>query len=797
MRITRGTLGDDRTQDRRPRRPSGIGGVVAVAVVAALALLAGCTRDPDVTVEPMPGGPVEVSDIRLVSVQSCDELVRTAEERAQAQREQLERWEREQMERWDEVGGTVDASATSGAEADAMASAPATTVAPSSAASSESADGAQTRASGGGDVIAGTNNQEQGVDEGDLVVTDGRRLITLTGDGTLRVIELDDSPAIDGSVSLTAPSPGAPYGGTGQTGQLLLRGDEVVAVRATWEPTSGMPVVELARVDVAAPAAPTVVERARVAGELVATRMIDGTVRVVLRPTIGGPVVEPVPVPTVPDTTVPDTTVPTTVPDTTVPDTTVPTSTVPSTTVTSTTAPGSTTTTPPAAAVSEAAARLLPHRLTDDGGSEPLGGCGDVLMPAATSLPGDTGTSTADMGAIGVDDMASTSVMPTTTGVTVLTIGDTLGDLAPVTVEGGAETVYAGTDALYTTASAWDAEGSSTAVHRFDLTGDGPARYTGSGLVPGGVLNQYSLSDRDGALRVVTTTNTAGATPTDGPIGGPAVDIDRPSWAGTAGRITVLRPGDDGGLREVGHLDDLGAGEEVKSVRFIEDRAYVVTFRQTDPLFAVDLTEDTPRLLGELKIPGFSEYLHPVGDDRLLGIGSDADPTTGRVTGFKASLFDVSDPTAPKELDSFVEVGASSSVGQDPKSFNWDPVRSQAIVPVSTGSVFVPAPLPRTEPLPQTTPTTVVCPPDVECSFDGSAGIATDGVVAQSRNEAWIIGVDGDRLVRRGTIAHELGGWAHPILRSVVVDDSIWSVSEWAVGRTSATSPGDTALIGF
>ena len=97
--------------------------------------------------------------------------------------------------------------------------------------------------------------------------------------------------------------------------------------------------------------------------------------------------------------------------------------------------------------------------------------------------------------------------------MTVLTVGTTLGDLAPVTVEGGVETVYAGTDALYTTSTTWSptmggSGDSVTAVHRFDLTGDHAARYTGSGLVPGRMLNQYSLSDRGGALRVVTTAQT-------------------------------------------------------------------------------------------------------------------------------------------------------------------------------------------------------------------------------------------------------------------------------------------------
>jgi hypothetical protein len=281
----------------------------------------------------------------------------------------------------------------------------------------------------------------------------------------------------------------------------------------------------------------------------------------------------------------------------------------------------------------------------------------------------------------------------------------------------------------------------------------------------------------------------------------------------SAGRITVLRPDGDGTLREVGHLDDLGIGEQVKSVRFIEDRAYVVTFRQTDPLFAVDLSDDTaPRLLGELKLPGFSEYLHPIGDGRLLGIGSEADEDTGGVTGFKATLFDVSDPTDPKELDSFVEANATSAVGYDPHSFTWDPVRRQAIVPVATSGTFdcppnascvmpvEPIPMP-TEDLPtdelpadEVTSTTLACPPNAECG----PGFGGNVERVQPWTGVYVFGVEGDSIVVRGKVVHELAPSYFPqILRSVVVDDDLWTVSDAAVGRTDADRPTGVSLLRF
>ncbi len=799
---------DQSARERRAPTRAGRTRLTTTALVALVALAlfgaAGCTEDTDSSGRTLPSGqrPLELSDVRLVSATTCDDLVARAEEREQAIRDQVEYWN--EASQFDDVDGAVTASggsdaATSSDEATSSDKAapaagpvtdiPATTAAPMPSAAAD-ADGGGTgqEREAGGTVIAGTNNQEQGVDEGDLAKTDGKVLVTLSTDGTLRAVVLDDSPQVDGVLALDEP--GTPSGSSyGLSGQLMLRrtpsgGSEVVAVRASYSDQSGIPLVDIARIDLTDPTAPALTERARVAGELVATRMIDGVGRIVIRPALGTALVEPVPVPT---TSAPTTTTEAPAPSTTEPGT--------STTTSSTTTTTSPATTEPSDSepsdIPAAAAALLPQRLTAAGRTEALGGCDDVLSIPATSPIDPTGGATVDM------------AYPTTSGVTVLTVGATLGDLAPVTVEGGAETVYAGTDALYTTATTWSPTptggDSLTAVHRFDLTGEGPARYTGSGLIPGRLLNQYSMSDRSGELRVVTTAQTPvpqSQTPGSGKIVPDDAVVDIAPSSTTAGRITVLRPDDDGTLREVGHLDDLGRGEEVKSVRFVEDRAYVVTFRQTDPLFALDMSNDTPVLLGELKIPGFSEYLHPVGDGQLLGIGSDADPQTGQVTGFKASLFDVSDPTDPVELDSFTEANATSLVGQDPHAFTWDPVRSQAILPITIQPSFDRSRPPEAMPLPSTTPTIPACPPGADCG-SGSSGISVDEPYRAPWSGAWVIGVDGDRLVRRGTLTHDLGGSTDQILRSLVVDSSIWTVSDRAVGRSDATAPTATALIRF
>src|SRR5690606_20409958 len=107
--------------------------------------------------------------------------------------------------------------------------------------------------------------------------------------------------------------------------------------------------------------------------------------------------------------------------------------------------------------------------------------------------------------------------------------------------------------------------------------------------------------------------------------------------------------------RLVGRVRGLRKPETIRAVRFMGPVGYVVTFRQTDPLYVIDRSDPTePVAAGELKIPGFSAYLHPVAEGRLIGVGQDADPETGATKGLQISLFDVTDPTAPARLDTFM-----------------------------------------------------------------------------------------------------------------------------------------------
>lgn len=186
----------------------------------------------------------------------------------------------------------------------------------------------------------------------------------------------------------------------------------------------------------------------------------------------------------------------------------------------------------------------------------------------------------------------------------------------------------------------------ATDLHVFevaDLDPDlGPA-YVASGRVPGRLVDSFSLGEWEGDLRVATTDlNTRGGKLTS--------------------RVTVLRPSRDR-LRTLGAIQDIAPGEALYAVRFMGPRGYVVTFERVDPLFALDLSDPRdPRVGGELKVTGYSTYLHPVGDDHLLAVGMEVDPATNRTEGMQISLFDVSDIDRPELVDrTMIEAGEGMS----------------------------------------------------------------------------------------------------------------------------------------
>jgi uncharacterized secreted protein with C-terminal beta-propeller domain len=210
---------------------------------------------------------------------------------------------------------------------------------------------------------------------------------------------------------------------------------------------------------------------------------------------------------------------------------------------------------------------------------------------------------------------------------------------------------------------------SATDIHAFAIDDPTTAEYVGSGSVAGHLLNQFSMSEHEGVLRVASTT-------------------DPTWWQGEQqqpgeNRVTTLRL-EGGALAEVGRLAGLGVDERIFSVRFIGDLGYVVTFRQIDPLHVLDLSDPAaPRQVGELEVPGYSAYLHPVAPGRLLGVGVDATEDGMRI-GVQLSLFDISDPANPTRLQHLTLPQTSTEVEFDHRAFLWWAPTGQAVLPIDT-----------------------------------------------------------------------------------------------------------------
>ncbi|HEX9709665.1 MAG TPA: beta-propeller domain-containing protein [Candidatus Thermoplasmatota archaeon] len=215
-------------------------------------------------------------------------------------------------------------------------------------------------------------------------------------------------------------------------------------------------------------------------------------------------------------------------------------------------------------------------------------------------------------------------------------------------------------------ATLWQAWADVSTVHRLYIY-QGTVACALTGEVPGHVLNQFSMDEFGGHLRIATTEWRADRTAT------------------TLNHVFVL----NGTLDIVGSIEGMAPGESIQAVRFAGERAYVVTFEQIDPFFVLDLADPTaPSILGELKITGFSQYLHPISDSLVIGIGVETsmpDPT-GRVTrqGFKVSLFNVSDVSNPREVSKDVVEGLSvySEAQWDHHAFLWMPARSLLVLPL-------------------------------------------------------------------------------------------------------------------
>ncbi len=208
-------------------------------------------------------------------------------------------------------------------------------------------------------------------------------------------------------------------------------------------------------------------------------------------------------------------------------------------------------------------------------------------------------------------------------------------------------TVYCSSNTLYIACPNYSEKQTATEIHAFSLK-SGEIAYKGSTSVPGTCSGQYMMDQSGKYFRIATTDYNY------------RTDHDVSS-------LYVI----DENMKVIGKLENIAHDEQIKSVRFMGNTAYVVTFKNTDPLFAIDLSRpNKPEILGEVKLPGFSSYLHPLSENLLIGIGYDGDEENADFSKVKISLFDVSNKKKPKEITSHVMKNAECRVdSNDAKAF--------------------------------------------------------------------------------------------------------------------------------
>jgi uncharacterized secreted protein with C-terminal beta-propeller domain len=463
-----------------------------------------------------------------------------------------------------------------------------------------------------------TDDQVAGVDEPDTVKTDGRLVVTLT-DGTLRV--LDTRATVLGSLQLA--------GDTG--GGLLLSGTRVLVLSSTGTAgtgTTSLPAggydpayhpdeaavltpsaAQVAVVDLTDPAHPQLVRTFHFDGSIVAARLTGGEVRLVLRS--DGPRLG-------------------------------------LGYSSYQTDPSTVAATDRRLIAGSSLADWLPAWQVEspDGATtarQPVTACAAVAHPDQASGDSTVTVLSLDPGS----DTPGPGTSVVAAGTTVYATADHIYVAGPAAGTDGQ--VPAGQQTGCCTVA--PPTGATTRIYAFDTPASGAATFAGAGSVPGWLVNSYAMDeDPSGRLRVASTWSAAGT---------------------SQSQITILATA-GGRLSTVGSVTGLGQGEFIRAVRFIGDRAYIVTFRTFDPLYIVDLSNPShPELTGELDQPGFSEFLYPLPDDRLLGVGVQL--IANEPSGLLVATYDVSNPSHPRRIDESVLAQGFYAQSYDPHAFLYWP----------------------------------------------------------------------------------------------------------------------------
>lgn len=277
---------------------------------------------------------------------------------------------------------------------------------------------------------------------------------------------------------------------------------------------------------------------------------------------------------------------------------------------------------------------------------------------------------------------------------------------APAAIDtylGSGEEVYASTQSLFVAVQHQDYQvkplmgsmigerppESTTSIYKFQLQPD-KVRYFGSGQVPGRILNQFSMDEHEGYFRIATTRG----------------EVWRSDQFASSNNVYIL----DANLQMTGRLENIAPGESIYSTCFMGDRAYMVTFKKVDPFFVLDLSDPAqPAILGKLKIPGYSDYLHPYDDNHIIGFGKDTielktwgDQSQAYYQGMKVALFDVTDVAHPVEMSKVMigDRGTDSEVLHNHKALLFSAPHNLLAFPVTVMEVAGAPAGPGTQPFP-------------------------------------------------------------------------------------------------